>query len=197
MVFCICLKPKQTRDCSLCVSLGADNIRNITASPTTGIDPQELLDVAPLTEALQSYISNSPDMYELPRKFNVAFDNGGNISVVADTNDIGFVAAEVGEGRSIPAGVYFRVLLCGITGHHQFVTDCGILLRPDQTVAAAAATIMLRSVSHPSAKTRIRCGTTKKMKSHMSQKCHTALRQTLQIPQPANGAAWDYESPSL
>ena len=120
---------------------GADNIRNITASPITGLDPQELLDVAPLAEALQSYISNSPDMYDLPRKFNVAFDNGGAISVVADTNDIGFAAVEVGEGRSVPAGIYFRVLLCGITGHRQFATDCGILLRPDQTVAAAAAMI--------------------------------------------------------
>ena len=120
---------------------GADNIRNITASPITGLDPQELLDVAPLAEALQAYISNSRDMYELPRKFNVAFDNGGAISVVADTNDIGFVAVEVGEGRSVPAGIYFRVLLCGITGHRQFATDCGLLLRPDQTVAVAAAMI--------------------------------------------------------
>ena len=39
-------------------------------------------------------------MYGLPRKFNVAFDNGGAISVVADTNDIGFVATRVGEGRA-------------------------------------------------------------------------------------------------
>lgn len=120
---------------------GADNIRNITASPITGLDRQELCDVAPLAEALQQYISNSRDLYELPRKFNVAFDNGGAISVVADTNDIGFVAVEVKEGRSIPAGIYFRVLLCGITGHRQFATDCGLLLRADETVAVAAAMI--------------------------------------------------------
>ena len=80
-------------------------------------------------------------MYGLPRKFNVAFDNGGAISVVADTNDIGFVATRVGEGRGVPAGVYFRVLLCGITGHKQFAADCGLLLRPEQTVAVAAAMI--------------------------------------------------------
>ena len=60
---------------------------------------------------------NSRDMFGLPRKFNIAFDNGGSITAVADTNDIGFVAVRVNEGRSIPAGVYFRVLLCGITGH--------------------------------------------------------------------------------
>ncbi len=125
---------------------GADNIRNITASPITGVDPEELLDVAPLAEALNTYILNSRDMYGLPRKFNVAFDNGGAISVVADTNDIGFVAVRVKnsaapESEAVPDGIYFRVLLCGITGHRQFATDCGLLLRPDQTVAVAAAMI--------------------------------------------------------
>src|SRR6266700_3267159 len=120
---------------------GADNIRNITASPITGIDPSELYDVAPLADALHNYILNSRDLYGLPRKFNVAFDNGGAISVVADTNDIGFIATRVGEGRDVPAGVYFRVLLCGITGHQQFASDCGLLLPPEQTVAVAAAMI--------------------------------------------------------
>ena len=120
---------------------GADNIRNITASPLSGLDPTELLDVQPLASALQHYISNSRDLYGLPRKFNVAFDNGGATSVVADTNDIGFIAVEVGEDRDVPAGVYLRVLLCGITGHRQFATDCGLLLRSDQAVAVAVAMI--------------------------------------------------------
>jgi ferredoxin-nitrite reductase len=124
---------------------GADNIRNITASPITGIDPAELYGVAPLAEGMSNYILNSRDLYGLPRKFNIAFDNGGSISVVADTNDIGFIAVQIKEGQSVPAGIYFRVLLCGITGHKQFATDCGILLRPDQTVAVAAAMIRVFS----------------------------------------------------
>lgn len=120
---------------------GADNIRNITASPTTGLDATELYDVAPLAEALHYYILNSRDLYELPRKFNVAFDSGGSISVLADTNDIGFQAVRVAEGRSVPAGIYFRVLLCGITGHKQFASDCGLLVRPEETLAVAAGMI--------------------------------------------------------
>ena len=120
---------------------GADNIRNITASPITGLDPYELIDVAPLAEAIQAYVTNSRDMFDLPRKFNIAFDNGGSISSVADTNDIGFVAVRVAEGRSIPAGIYFRVLLAGITGHRQFASDCGLLLRPEETIAVAAAMV--------------------------------------------------------
>ena len=120
---------------------GADNIRNITASPLSGIDPNELIDASPYANALHHYILNSRDLYGLPRKFNVAFDGGGVISVVADTNDIGFVAVRVSQGRGVPAGVYFRVLLCGITGHQQFASDCGLLLRPEQAVAVAAAMI--------------------------------------------------------
>ncbi|KAA6458666.1 NirA family protein [Acidobacteria bacterium AB60] len=124
---------------------GADNIRNITASPVTGLDPTELIDVSPFARALHHYILNSRDLYGLPRKFNVAFDSGGAISVVADTNDIGFVAVRVAEGHAVPAGVYFRVLLCGITGHQQFASDCGLLVKPSQAVAVAAAMIRVFS----------------------------------------------------
>ncbi len=120
---------------------GADNIRNITASPVSGLAAGGLLDVQPYADALQHYISNSRDLYGLPRKFNIAFDDGGPISVLADTNDIGFVAVRVTDGHSVPAGVYFRVLLSGITGHRQFASDSGLLLRPDQAVAVAAAMV--------------------------------------------------------
>lgn len=125
---------------------GADNIRNITATPTSGLDPNELFDVAPLAQALNFTILNSRDLYGLPRKFNVAFDSGGAVSVVADTNDIAFIATRVGPGRGVPEGVYFRVQLCGITGHRQFATDCGLLLTPGRTVAVAAA--MMRVFSN-------------------------------------------------
>ncbi len=72
---------------------GADNIRNITTTPTSGFDSLELIDVQPFAKALHHYILNHRDLYGLPRKFNVAFDSGGSISAAADTNDIGFFAA--------------------------------------------------------------------------------------------------------
>ncbi|MEO0795967.1 MAG: NirA family protein [Verrucomicrobiota bacterium] len=121
---------------------GADNVRNITASPTSGFDPLEVMDVLPLAKAMHHYILNNRDMYDLPRKFNIAFDNGGSISVCADTNDIAFYAVRVGDGQEVEPGVYFRVQLCGITGHKQFAKDCGLLLKPDECVTVAAA--MLR-----------------------------------------------------
>ena len=55
---------------------GADNVRNITASPTAGFDRQELLDVRPYAYSLHHYILNNREMYDLPRKFNVSFEGG-------------------------------------------------------------------------------------------------------------------------
>jgi len=120
---------------------GADNIRNVTASPTSGFDPGEVLDVLPYAKAMHHYILNNRDLYGLPRKFNISFDNGGRVSVCADTNDIGFYAVRVSEGQGVEPGVYFRVRLCGITGHKQFAKDCGLLLKPSQAVPVAAAMI--------------------------------------------------------
>ncbi|GAA5118036.1 NirA family protein [Luteolibacter yonseiensis] len=121
---------------------GADNIRNITATPTTGFDPTELIDVMPYARAMHHYILKNRDLYGLPRKFNISYDSGGAVSVCADTNDIGFYAVRVGPNEmGIEPGVYFRMQLCGITGHKQFATDCGVLLTPAETIPVAAALI--------------------------------------------------------
>jgi ferredoxin-nitrite reductase len=120
---------------------GADNIRNMTCSCTAGIDPDELIDTLPLARAMHHYILNHREMYGLPRKFNISFDGGGRVSALEDTNDIGFTAVRVGDGKAVPAGVYFRLSLGGITGHRDFATDTGVLLKPDQCVAVAAAIV--------------------------------------------------------
>ncbi len=118
---------------------GADNVRNVTGSPTSGFDKQELIDVVPLARSLHHYILNHRDLYGLPRKFNISFDGGGSVSTCADTNDIGFYAIEAKESAGVEAGVYFRLQLCGITGHQQLASDCGLLVKPDETIALSAA----------------------------------------------------------
>ena len=122
---------------------GADNVRNITASPTAGIDAAELIDTRPLARELHHYILNHRELYGLPRKFNIAFDGGGSVGVLEDTNDIGFAAVAVDAGHSVPEGVYFRLLLGGITGHSDFARDGGWLLTPEQCLPVAAAVLRL------------------------------------------------------
>ncbi len=120
---------------------GADNIRNITGSPTAGIDPVELYDTRPLCRAMHHYILNHREMYGLPRKFNIAFDGGGRVPVLEDTNDIGFVAARVTGGAGFEPGIYFHLQLGGITGHHDFAFETGILLKPAECVGVAGAVV--------------------------------------------------------
>ncbi len=120
---------------------GADNIRNITGSPTAGIDPQELYDTRPLCRAMHHYILNHREMYGLPRKFNIAFDGGGRVPVLEDTNDIGFVATEVTGGAGFEPGIYFRLQLGGITGHLDFAFETGVLLKPEECVVVAGAVV--------------------------------------------------------
>jgi ferredoxin-nitrite reductase len=120
---------------------GADNIRNITGSPTAGIDPQELIDTRPLARELHHYILNHRELYGLPRKFNIAFDGGGEVGALEDTNDIGFAAVTVDDAAGVAPGVYFRLQLGGITGHGDFASDVGVLLTPAECIPAAIAVI--------------------------------------------------------
>jgi ferredoxin-nitrite reductase len=120
---------------------GADNIRNITGGATAGIDPQELHDTRQLCRDLQLYILNHREMYGLPRKFNIAFDGGGKVPTLEDTNDIGFVACRVTGGEGVEPGIYFHLQLGGITGHLDFAFETGVLLKPEECVKAAGAVV--------------------------------------------------------
>ncbi len=118
---------------------GADNIRNLTANPTAGIDPVELIDVMPFIQDLGQLILNDRSFYDLPRKFNIAYDGGGFIGSVEDTNDIGVKAVKVGEE------VMFRIALGGATGHKAFARDVGVVVAPAQInkVVAAIVTVFI------------------------------------------------------
>lgn len=138
---------------------GADNIRNLTCDPTSGVDPDELIETLPITQQLGQFILNHREFYDLPRKFNIAFHGGGKIPTVEDTNDIGFKAVKVvGPAPSpvtgptgappvgsqivtdqIAEGIYFRCALGGATGHKAFARDLGVLIRPEEILAVTAA----------------------------------------------------------
>ena len=128
------------QDLGLCSrGSGADNIRNVTGTPTAGIDPQELIDTRPYAREWHFHILNDRSLYGLPRKFNVGFDGAGLIPVLEDTNDIGFQAVQVNEGFPLDAGVWFRLCLGGLTGHHSFASDTGVIVRPaDATMVSDA-----------------------------------------------------------
>ena len=129
---------------------GADNIRNVTGSPLAGIDPHELLDTRPLAREWHYHILNDRSLYGLPRKFNVAFDGGGRLAVLEETNDIGFQAVEVLDGAGVAPGIWCRLVLGGITGHRDLARDVGVVLRsgrmharsPTRSCACSSITVI-------------------------------------------------------
>jgi len=130
------------QDLGLCSrGSGADNIRNVTGSPTAGIDRQELIDTRPYARDWHFHILNDRSLYGLPRKFNVGFDGGGIIPVLEDTNDIGFQAVEVKDGFGAEAGVWFRLMLGGITGHKDFARDTSVIVNPADATKVADAVV--------------------------------------------------------
>jgi ferredoxin-nitrite reductase len=114
---------------------GADNIRNLTANPTAGIDPVELIDTLPFCRDLGQIIINDRAFYDLPRKFNIAFDGGGLIGSVEDTNDIGVKAVKLGDE------IVFRIALGGATGHKAFARDLGVVVPPAEINKVVAAVV--------------------------------------------------------
>ena len=118
------------QDLGLCSrGSGADNIRNVTGTPTAGIDPQELLDTRPYAREWHFHILNDRALYGLPRKFNVAFDGAGIIPVLEDTNDIALPGGR-GDGRvRRRAG---RLVPPRARRHHRspdFARDTGVIVR--------------------------------------------------------------------
>ena len=130
------------QDLGLCSrGSGADNIRNVTGTPTAGIEAQELIDTRAYAREWHFHILNDRSLYGLPRKFNVGFDGGGKIPVLEDTNDIGFQAVAVNDGFGIAPGVWFRLMLGGITGHRDFARDTGVLVKPEEATKVADAVV--------------------------------------------------------
>ena len=120
---------------------GADNIRNLTSNPTAGIDPHELIDCTPYVQELAQFIIFHREFYDLPRKFNIAFDGGGLIGSVEDTNDIGIKAIKEGDQ------IVFRFVIGGATGHKAFAHDLGVTVPPSEVVKVTLALLRVY-ISH-------------------------------------------------
>jgi ferredoxin-nitrite reductase len=133
---------EHVQDIGLCSrGSGADNIRNVTGTPTAGIDRQELIDTRPWAREWHFHILNDRTLYGIPRKFNVGFDGGGIIPVLEDTNDIGFTAVDVKEGFGVEPGIWFRLAIGGITGHKDFAKPTGVIVKPEEATQVADAVV--------------------------------------------------------
>ncbi|HVB02412.1 MAG TPA: nitrite/sulfite reductase [Chitinophagaceae bacterium] len=68
-----------------------NTVRNITASPTAGIDPEEPFDVSPYAHAAYTYFLRNPVCQEMGRKFKIAFSSSARDTALTYIHDLGFI----------------------------------------------------------------------------------------------------------
>ncbi len=93
-----------------------NTVRNITASPTAGIDPREPFDVTPYAYAAYRYFLRNPICQELGRKFKIGFSSSDEDTAWSFIHDIGLIPKIRKEGEQEIRG--FKVLIGGGLGSY-------------------------------------------------------------------------------
>lgn len=68
-----------------------NTVRNVTASPQAGIDPEEPFDVSPYARATFEYFVRNPICQEMGRKFKIAFSSSDSDTAFAYIHDVGLI----------------------------------------------------------------------------------------------------------
>ncbi|CAL2105310.1 sulfite reductase (ferredoxin) [Tenacibaculum sp. 190524A02b] len=89
-------------------------VRNVTASETAGIDPNEPFDVTPYAHATFEFFLRNPICQEMGRKFKMSFSSTDEDTALSFMHDLGFIAKVKNvEGKEIRG---FKVMLAGGLG---------------------------------------------------------------------------------
>ena len=91
-----------------------NTVRNVTASPTSGIDPNEPFDVSPYAYATFKYFLRNPICQEMGRKFKIAFSSSDADTAFTYIHDLGFIPKLIlQDGKEVRG---FKVLFGGGLG---------------------------------------------------------------------------------
>jgi sulfite reductase (ferredoxin) len=98
-----------------------NTVRNVTASPAAGIDPDEPFDVSPYAHATFEYFLRNPICQEMGRKFKIAFSSSEADTAFAYIHDLGFIPKlRIANGLEVRG---FKVVLGGSLGAQPYMAD--------------------------------------------------------------------------
>ena len=113
-----------------------NTVRNVTASPSTGIDPKEPFDIAPHADATFRYFLRNPICQEMGRKFKIAFSNTEEDTALTYIHDMGFIP-KIQDGKR-----GFKVVVGGGLGAQPLLAQVGYeFLAEDQIIPYLEATL--------------------------------------------------------
>jgi sulfite reductase (ferredoxin) len=92
-----------------------NTVRNVTASETAGIDPNEPFDVSPYAHAVFEFFLRNPICQEMGRKFKISFSSTDEDTALSFMNDLGFIAKiknkEIGFKVMVAGGLGSQAIL--------------------------------------------------------------------------------------
>lgn len=117
-----------------------NTVRNVTASSTAGIDPNEPFDVSPYAHATFKYFLRNPICQEMGRKFKIAFSSSEADSAFTYIHDLGFIPkVQLKEGKEIRG---FKVLFGGGLGAQPSIAHAiNDFLHEDELIPYIEATL--------------------------------------------------------
>ncbi|WP_324760419.1 HEPN domain-containing protein [Sphingobacterium thalpophilum] len=96
-----------------------NTVRNVTASPTAGIDPNEPFDVSPYAQATFEYCLRNPVCADMGRKFKMSFSASDEDTAFSYIHDLGFIPkVKIVNGIETRG---FKVMLGGGLGSQPFL----------------------------------------------------------------------------
>ena len=95
-----------------------NTVRNVTSSPTSGIDPKEPFDVSPYAQATFEYFLRNPICQEMGRKFKISFSSAEDDTAFSYIHDIGVIPKVNDKGER-----GFKVGLAGGLGAQPFMAS--------------------------------------------------------------------------
>lgn len=105
-----------------------NTVRNITASPTAGIDPEEPFDVTPYADALFRYFLRHPVGQDMGRKIKIAFSSSEADTAFTFIHDLGFIPrVEILNGKIVRG---FKTLIGGGLGAQPFTAKTAFEFLP-------------------------------------------------------------------
>lgn len=106
-----------------------NTVRNITASPFAGIDPDEPFDVVPYVEATFKYFLRNPICQDMGRKIKIAFSSSDQDAAFTYIHDFGLIPVIKDGERG------FKVLIGGGLGAQAFMAQLAYEFLPvDQLI---------------------------------------------------------------
>ncbi|HYH54968.1 MAG TPA: nitrite reductase [Anseongella sp.] len=109
-----------------------NTVRNVTASATAGIDPEEPFDVSPYAYETFSYFLRNPICQDMGRKFKIAFSSSESDTAWSFIHDVGLIPkVRFEDGKEVRG---FKVLIGGGLGAQPMLSKLVYEFLPEDQV---------------------------------------------------------------